>query len=304
MPQQLSDMTIDEISIVDDPANEQSRVLIVKAKSQFTPCADCASPDKCAEMQKCAASMQKANSDTASKGQAMTGGNSVDPDAAALAAASFQEFQMDIENLSKALEDAEAKLGALEKRADEAEGKLKDAEDVIKAKDAEIETLKKSAEKPAPEPTEEEVYKSLPEAVRKQLDAAKEATEALAKMKAEAEQTEAITKAKTFGVGNADEVGPLLLRVQKGMTTEQDAQVLEQLLKSVGELTKGSKVVLFKSLGSSTATDGEPSALLQAKADEIHKAAEGKLTKEQAYAKAVDENPGLYNDYINKRRTA
>lgn len=133
MPQNLTDMTIEEISLVDDGANEDARVVIVKAKSGLP-------------------------------GHAVPGGDDPsNPDAAAMAAASIKEFQMDIETLSKALEDAEAKLAALEKRASDAEAALKDAEEVVKAKDAEIAEINK-AKNP---PSDEEVLKALPEAIRK-----------------------------------------------------------------------------------------------------------------------------------------
>lgn len=86
------------------------------------------------------------------------------------------------------------------------------------------------------------------------------------------------------------------------MTTADDATMLETMLKAAGE--QGKTAALFKALGSDTAVDGEPEAMLKAKADEIEKAAEGKLTKEQAYAKAVEQNPTLYTAYVAKRRSA
>lgn len=272
MPQNLSDMTIEEISLVDDGANEDARVVIVKAKS-------------------------------GQSGHAVPGGDDPsNPDAAAMAAASIKEFEMDIETLSKALEDAEAKLAALEKRASDAEASLKDAEEVIKAKEAEIDEISK-AKNP---PSDEEVLKALPEAIRKRLEdaeaAAKAAEEEVAKAKAAQETAEYIAKAKSLGAGDAEKVGGLLLRVAKGLTTADDAATLESMLKAAGE--QGKTAALFKALGSDTAVDGEPEAMLKAKADEIEKAAEGKLTKEQAYAKAVEQNPAIYSAYVAKRRSA
>lgn len=279
MPQKLTDMIIDEISLVDEPANDSARVVIVKAKTD-------------------------------------PAGIAGDPDAADAVAAHLKEQQMDIENLSKALEDAEAKLDALEKRADDAEAQLKDAGEVIKQRDAQIASLteevskakaKKQYAKEEDEEEEEdeaEVMKSLPASIRKRLEEAKAAQEEVAKMKAEKDEAEAIAKAKAIGVGDPAVLGPLLMRVAKGSTTADDAATLEGIFKSLGEVQKGHNVLLFKSLGSSAAVDGEPEAVLKAKADEIFKSAAGKLTKEQAYAKAMDENPGLYQAYIAKRRSA
>lgn len=305
MAQQLSDMTIEEISLVDDPANEQARVLIVKAKGG----AACAKGDQETGPGEPDDETAEGEDNTPAAGKkqpvkkndesnALAGGDPADPD---------EERNMDIEKLSAAVQDAEAKLVTLEKRAGDAETKLQESEAVIKAKDEEIAKLK--AALPAPTaPSDEEVLKALPEPIRKRLEdaeaEARAAKEAVAKAAAEKEASEAIAKAKTFGVGDPDQIGPLLVRVAKGMTTADDATTLEQMLKGFGEFQKSNNVVLFKSLGSAAATDAEPEQLLQAKADEIHKAAAGKLSPQQAYAQAMDQNPGLYNAYVAKRRSA
>lgn len=288
MPQKLTDMIIDEISLVDDGANQHADVVIVKARN-------------------------------APEGQTGSEGSSGEFDAAS--AGENKEFQMDMENLAKALEDAEAKLETLEKRTTDAEAALADATEVIKAKDAEIEELQKGykvhadkAKKPKAEgddtepdddddDDEKKVMKSLPEVIRKRLESfekrATDAEVALAKMAEEKETAEAVAKAKTLNFGKADEIGPLLLRVAKGKTTAVDAETLERLFKAAGEQGKVSH--LFRSVGSDTAVDGDPEVLMKAKAEEIRKANTG-MTFEQAYAKAMDENPSLYNAYIAKRR--
>lgn len=300
MAQQLTDMTIDEISLVDDGANEGAKVLIVKAKSK--PPVNVDEELDPNEEENDNDADDKGMKKSAHSGQAASGGNPVNPDAADLAAASLKEFRMDIETLSKALEDAEAKLTALEKRASDAETALVDAEAVIKAKDAEIAEITKAAE-----PTgDDEIIKSLPESIRKRLEdadaAAKAAAEEVAKMKEQTETAEYIAKAKALGAGDADKLGGLLMRVAKGKTTEEDAATFETMLKAAN--AQGQVAALFKSVGSDSAVDGNPGDLLQAKADEIHKAADGKMTKEQAYAKAMDENPELYTAYVSKRRSA
>ncbi|CAB4122554.1 hypothetical protein UFOVP36_62 [uncultured Caudovirales phage] len=299
MAQALSDMEIDEVSLVDDPANEQSRVQIVKAKA-----GDTSAPDDHVEpggVDSVSHRVKKALAQIAPRlAQTLTGGHSVDSEADDAAAAAMQEFNMDMESISKSLEDAEVKLNALEAQVGTAETALTEAQEVIKAKDAEIAALKGDA--PV---AEDEIMKSLPESVRKRLEesdaVAKSAMAEIAKMREEAEVKEAIAKAADLKVGDAEVVGPLLMRVRKGTTTPADAVALETLLKSAGEVS--ATAALFKSVGSDAGSDGDPEEVLKAKAEEIQKANSG-MTYQSAYAKAVDENPKLYNAYITKRRAA
>lgn len=319
MPQNLSDMTIEEISLVDDPANEQARVAIVKSKAgkkkRMSAAYKAEIEDEAMEADEELDDEDEEEDSSKLKGlkkaieaiaprlaQTIAGGSSADSDAAASGETALKEYEMDLENLSKALEDAEAKLETLSKRAEEAEAALNDAKSALAEKDAQIESLSKAA---APAPAEEDVLKSLPEPVRKRLEEtearAKAAEEAIAKMKAATEEAEAIAKAKSLNVAEPEKVGPMLLRVAKGMTTADDAAFLESLLKGLNE--QGSQAALFKSIGSSAAVDGEPEAILKAKADEIQKANSG-MTFEQAYAQAVDSNPAVYSAYVAKRRAA
>lgn len=334
MPQRLTDMEIHEISLVDEPANEDARVVIVKAKGGFKPCDGCKDPKGCMEKGSCA--MEKGyGPDSAKKPasvakvagavfdaiekmspqiveRAMAEGFSADPDAAATAVAILKETVMDMEAVTKALEDAEARLEALEKRATDAEAAAQAKDDVIKAKEAEIaELVAKGAAKKAEkadmeddEDDEEEVMKSLPESIRKRLQEADDLRVEMQKAKDKAELDAQIAKAKDLGVADADAVGALLLRVVKGQTTEADAKVMEDLLKAAKAVDD--KSPLFKSIGSNggAAADGDPEAILKAKADEIVAKSAGKVTFAQAYDQALIENPALYNDYIAKRRTA
>jgi hypothetical protein len=325
MANKLTQMEIDEISLVDDPANGDAKVVIVKAKADpnFKPCPGCPNRGACMAKGQCLAKADPVTKfretldglatddedrsvvenavDELIKGLATSGNDA--------AQAADEELTMDLEQLTKSLEDAEAKLAELAKRVEEQDAALAEAQDVIKAKDSEIEQAKakkgyggKQMMKEDGE-EEDEVMKSLPESIRKRLEEteaqAKEATEQLAKMKSEAETKDAIAKAKDLGFGDAEKVGPLLLRIAKGTTTAEDATLVEQMLKSAAEVS--GKSDLFKAIGSDSAVDGDPEALLKAKADEIRKAND-KLTPEQAYVAAMDQNPQLYNAYIAKRR--
>lgn len=311
----LTDLVMDEVSLVDDPANPFARVVIAKAKG--APCADCKSPDVCKAAGKCkqdkgdqhvgksaevVAAVREAIAKLAPAIMERVGAAFPDDEEAAdLAASILKERDMDLEELAKALANAEA---ALKKGEDVV--KVKDAE--LKAKDEEIVKLKGErdaavAKAKDAEATDEDVLKSLPEPLRKRflaLEASDKAKDAeIAKMRTDAEEREAIAKAAELKVGDAKVLGPILLRIRKGTTTADDAAQVEQLLKaSAAQAQAGG---LFQTLGSTVSDVADPEAVLKAKAAEIKKA-NPKLSHEQAYTQALDENPDLYNAYVAKRR--
>jgi hypothetical protein len=286
---QLTDMNIDEISLVDDPANADATVQIFKAKS----------PDDKATIQKQAAdilalipsAIQELTQQIVAKA-ALTGGFPVDSVAAQMAASSLTEYAMDIQALSKALEDAEAKFVMLEKRATDAEA--------LNATLTTENTILKGAA--AANATEEDVIKSAPESVQKMLadlrDKAAASDAVISKMKDEQDMTASISKAKELRFGDPEQVGPLLLRIRKA--SAEDADTVTALLKRAGEVTKGS--ILFRQIG---AADGatDPEVLLKAKAEEISKG-NPSLSSAAAYEMALSQNPDLYSAYIAKRRVA
>jgi len=290
MASQLSNLEIDEISLVDEPANESARVVIVKAKGGFKPCAGCESPAVCKKAGMCAEKAEDENEDEYGMKKSRTEPAGSAGDQSADARSNDGDHQMDIETLSKALETAEARLDDLQGRTETAETKLAEAEEMLKAKNAEIATLRKSAGV-----EEEEVLKSLPESIRKRL----EANEAeIRKMREERETQEAVAKARGLGLNDPEKIGPVLARVTKSAKAE-DAAALETLLKSL--VAVGNANVLFRAIGSDQAVDGDPTEILKAKAEEIRKS-RPTLSAEAAYAAAVDQNPALYNAYIAKRR--
>ena len=331
MANELTDMEITEISLVDEPANNDARVVIVKAKSGFKPCDDCKDPKGCMAKGKCAVTksmdgdeddMDEEDDMEEAKGRmkksaapisaakvagailtaitelspqivekALAEGFSANSEAADMAEEIIKETIMDMTTLSKALEEAEAKMEALEKRASDAETALKEANDTI---------AKAKAAEPAAEPSEEEVLKSLPEAIRKRLEKAKEDEATIAKMAAEAEEKEAIEKARSMKVSEPEKIGPMLLRIAKGKSTADDAKAIEAILKQNAAIIE--KAPIFKSIGTAAAVEGDPEEILKAKATEIQNASEGKLTYAQAYDEALKRNPSIYDAYIAKRR--
>lgn len=331
MANELTDMEITEISLVDEPANDDARVVIVKAKSGFKPCDDCKDPKGCMAKGKCAVmksmdgdedDMDEEDDMEEAKGRmkksaapispakvagailtaitelspqivekALAEGFSADSDAAGMAEEIIKETIMDMTTLSKALEEAEAKMEALEKRASNAETALKEANDTI---------AKAKAAEPAAEPSEEEVLKSLPEAIRKRLEKAKEDEATIAKMAADAEEKEAVEKARSMKVAQPEKVGPMLLRIAKGKSTADDAKVIEAILKQNAAIIE--KAPIFKSIGTAAAVEGDPEEILKAKAAEIQNASEGRMSFAQAYDEALKRNPSIYDAYIAKRR--
>lgn len=294
MARELFDMEITEISLVDEPANDDARVVIVKSKSKEPGVKEIS-------MSEIAKSLQGALAELSPQivEKAIAEGFSANANAAAIAEAILKETVMDLEKLSKALEEAEAKIEEVEKKAADLEALVAEKDDLLKSKDAEIAKAKGGTG----DSDEDAFIKSLPESVRKRIEKseadAKAASDLVEKMRSEREEQEAIAKARTLGVGDATKVGPLLVRIAKGKTTEADATEIETLLKQASAIQ--SKSPLFKSLGSSVAVDGDPEALLKAKAEEIQKANSG-MSYAAAYDRALNENPQLYSDYVAKRR--
>lgn len=304
MPQKLSEMTIDEISLVDDPANEQARVVIVKARSKnkkpASPDVEDGETDEM-DTDSLVDQVKKALAHIAPRvAQTLAGGLSAEDQSVTDATeAAALEFQMDIEALAKSLEEAEAKIEAVAKAAEDANAEVARLTAEVEAKDEEIAKLRGGEGEP------EDVLKSLPESIRKRFEEneaiAKAAQAEIAKLKDAAETAEAITKAREVGFGDAETVGPLLLRVRKGTTTTADADALEAMLKSAAAVDKSSG--LFRTAGVDQARPAAADAALDAAAAEIQKN-NASLTREQAVVKALEANPELYAEYVAKRRAA
>lgn len=226
--------------------------------------------------------------------------------AALTVAALIEDHVMNIEQLTKAVADAEAKLASvttdLEKaRADNAA--LTTELEKSKEKVVELEKAK-----PADgENADEVMLKSLPEALRvsilkdrEQAAADRAITKALIE---EGEVTKSITKAKEIGFGEADKIGPVLHRIAKGATKPEDAAVIETVLKSAAEIAKTSK--LLKSAGATEIDLGgqEPEEVVKAKVAELRKA-RPELTAEAAYDEVLKAEPQLYTAMVAKRRSA
>jgi hypothetical protein len=161
--------------------------------------------------------------------------------------------------------------------------------------------LAKTAPKPTtvgnPAPTTEEVEKALPESVREELRKAREERATLAKaLEAEVEKrenSEWIGKAKAYGaVADASELGPVLRKAARSLS-EADMAVLDKVLKSAGAIA-GQVAKLTKAAGVAGAhAENSAEARIEKRVGDLRKASPS-LTYEQAYTKALDEDPTLY----------
>jgi colicin import membrane protein len=293
---EISDMDINEISLVDEPANDDAKVVIVKSKSKEHTM----KPTEAQVAGAILAAMTDLSAEIVKRASEQFSDN---PEAATMAESIIKETVMDIEKMAKALENAEAEISTLTKRAETAEAALK-------AKDDEIAKMKDGGKSQAEK--DEEILKSLPESIRKRLESADaevakakaaeaEAIEKAAKLAAEREETEAIEKARGLKVADPEKVGKLLVRVAKGKTTADDVKEIEEILKRDAALTSSP---MFRVIGKSKAVEGDPEAILKSKAEEIQKA-KPSLTYAQAYDQALKENPEVYEAYtIGKRKLA
>ena len=114
-------------------------------------------------------------------------------------------------------------------------------------------------------------------------------------------EAEAVTKAaKDMGhvPGTTPaELGPVLKRAKEALP-EADFAVLEKALTTASEAIK--KGNLFKEIGSNGSNGTDAQGQLQGIAKSLQ-AADPKLTKEQAFAKAMVENPSLYSQHVSER---
>lgn len=246
----VSAMRIDEVSLVDLPANAGATVVLMKRGTQAP---DGAAPE------------------------------TDDED---------QDMAKTLEELAKALEDANDEIITLKKRAETAE--------------AEAETLRKSKSQ-APDKADtkqgsepEDVLKALPEPLRKQfrdLQASnKQMAETLAKQQEAAETQEWIAKAASLDnlPAKSDDLGPLLRRVAKGMTTSEDADVLMKALTAANAMA----APMMREAGKTVAKAGSAEDQLYQRAAERVEKSNGTLTKAQAVNAILSEDKDLYSRYL------
>lgn len=216
-------------------------------------------------------------------------------------------MEMDIDQLNERLEQFESDITTITKAKDDAEKRAEDAEKALAEATAEIEKLK-AAGKTDDNTGEDDILKGLPQAVRDRIEkaekAAADALESVEKARDKGELDECISKMRDLGVTDAEGMGGVLHRIQKGKSTPEDGTKLLEILtiaKNVGD--KGAQ--LFTAIGKAKAGDAPATGAEEAdgklnEAVEAIMKAKPSLTKEQAYAEALDANPALY-EQISKR---
>jgi hypothetical protein len=196
--------------------------------------------------------------------------------------------------------EIEKKLAASEAALAKAKADHESAVAKMKADhDAEVAKLK-----PAPEPTQEELEKAMPANLREAFNKARQQADDFAKkLDAEIEKresTEWIAKANGYGAVGIDPtvLGGILRKAAKAMSAE-DMGKLEGVLKAAGAIADKADL-LTKTIRKAGGTDGNSaSAKIEKRVGELRKEAP-ELTYHQAYSKALDEKPELYNELSNE----
>jgi chromosome segregation ATPase len=232
------------------------------------------------------------------------------------ASAILKGLGMTIEELQAKLDDVEATVESITKERDtlkEQNDKLVSERDAaVTERDEAVAKAKAADGKGGDGASDEDVYKDLPEPVRKRLEKAdKDAAEArdeVAKLREEKDVEGFVAKAKGLGVKDEKAIGELLHRVAKGKSTAEDADKVVEVLtiaKNVGE--EGN--ALFEAIGKANGTDADEGAAAQAKLDEKIAKLRGvdtSLTYEQAYDRVLTDpaNAALYEEVKKIRPTA
>ncbi|MCL4715472.1 MAG: hypothetical protein KJZ75_11225 [Hyphomonadaceae bacterium] len=114
-------------------------------------------------------------------------------------------------------------------------------------------------------------------------------------------RAESIAKAKTYGFGKAEDVADLETRIRKALG-DKDADAFVGIVKAAGNLQKASP--MLKPIGEDVGADaGDPIAKAKGVIEDIKKA-NPTFTEQQAFAKAIEQNPGLYRELEAARAAA
>jgi hypothetical protein len=314
LKKRLSDMKITEVSLVDEPANQHARSEIVKRAQplsqqehpmrKFAQDTDLDFEDEIEDMED-GAELDAGPEDGDEEDDDLTDEDfDVIEDAFAILRAAAEEDPQDegIVTLAKAFSFIPALLEARDALTDA----VVEAGEEIAKRDTTIaeygDQIRKMGREPVSKMAEEIDVATLPETIRKQLQKGEVALEAVAKMMAEREEFAHIEKARRLGIGQPETVGPLLMRVAKGLSGESDAAVLEDILKQAQGAIEASP--MLKTLGEAGHDAGVEAQIAKA-AEDIFKSARAsgqELTMEQAISKAYRENPNLYSEYQRARR--
>lgn len=264
MPYVLTDLVIDRVDLVDEGANSAAFIELYKRKETRDPM----------DVKEILSKMKPEHAEVLQ--QAFDAKD-----------ADLSKAHADLEVANQSLADKDVELGA--------------ANEALAKANTELETLK-AAPKATAETgdSEEELLKSMPEGARavfEKMRAQKEAAEAEVRKAAERE-AEAAAVAKAASMKAIPVEQEKLVGILKSCTPEV-AELLETISKAI-ETTVLDEVGKNRGNGAAdvvTSTSDDAWNKLEKKAEEIAK--RDSVTKEKAIAKALDENPELYREYIN-----
>ncbi len=218
------------------------------------------------------------------------------------------QFQQSINKIGGTVDMAEQDV--LQKSFDELKVKYdtiaKDHTDLItKSEKLEEDLAKACADDKAKKDDKNIKKEDMTEDVRKKFEDLekhdKDQAELIAKLLDEKEDVVYLEKAKGFEhlPMKTNELGILLKSVGNAVSKED----MENLLSLFSAIDKAiSKGELFKEIGAGgSSTNGDAFSKMLGKADELKKASSD-LTKEQAFVKVMEDDPELYNQYLEEQR--
>ena len=172
------------------------------------------------------------------------------------------------------------------------------------------EVLKALAERSGDEKKDEDIPESISKSIKALEDGQREAKERADKAEAVVKEMRDAERARVF-LAKAEafkhlpnvvpaEFAPILSKIEKALKDDEWEKLAETLKAADAAIAEGD---LFKEIGRGESPDagGSNLAKLNAKAEELRKA-DPKLTSEQAFAKALKENPALYTAHAEEAR--
>lgn len=261
----LKDLVVEEVSLVDSPANPEAHVLIYKRDVEKDgKCPDCGAQMEMGKCPSCGYEAQKAAEEAEEKEHM----------------ADAQKLQAELDAAKKLAEENAAKATAAEAKAAELQKKLDALENT-------------------PEAVEKRKLEAMPESVRKEFSAMKEE---IAKAREEKAEAEAIAKAKAdFSnlPGKAEDIAKIYRKATSGLTAEEKAE-FDKTLKSASEALK-SNLFVERGRGGAAPVSGSPEAQMEVKIDELRKA-NPKLSYAEAALQVAKAHPEIY-EAVDKAAT-
>lgn len=195
----------------------------------------------------------------------------------------LEKIKKDLEDLTKKLADLQGVNETLQNENDDLKKQLEEALKKEKSADGDVNKAE------------------MPENIRKQFEAMEKENadnKKLVKELFEKQENEAFIKKAADYVHlniNAEEFGPVLKKISHALSEEEMTQVTT-FMASADEALAKSKI--FEEEGSGAPSAGSAIAKMDAKAKEIM--TRDGITKEKAFVKVMEEDPKLYDKYIEE----